>query len=186
MLVALLVLWHVTKCYKLWRSGRPWTWRGQWARDNTNSYVVTERGHQHQLWGSRESNQKEYLLKSKSVLFVWLIKWKHFLLTDPFLHSFSIALLAIFKVFSIFLLGWLYWMMGWGWTLNTDWFSRWVRARLVSGHQAPGDHLQCPVSRSQPKCVNVKEFPRSQNILYITTFNSSFLKILSFIIGKRL
>ena len=136
-----------------------------------------------------QGKQSERVLKSKSVLFVWLIKWKHFLLTDPFLHSFSIALLAIFKVFSIFLLAWLYWMMGWGWTVNTDWFSRWVRAGQWSPgtrRPSPVSSVQSPVSRSQPKCVNVKEFPRSQNILYITTFKRSFLKILSFIIGKRL
>ena len=59
--------------------------------------------------------------------------------------------------------------------LHSDWFSRWVRAAsgpdsspwsVVTRHRA-GYHLPCPVSRSQPKCVNVKEFPRSQNMWYL-------------------
>ena len=120
-----------------------------------------------------ESNQREYL-KVKVYIFASLIKSKNILWwLAPFLScTHCHGSVEFFFNFPPELAS-----LNDG--LHGDWFSRWVRAEThPSGQWSPGDrgpsvvtrdrgHLLCPVSRSQPKCVNVKEFPRSQNILYV-------------------
>ena len=114
------------------------------ARDNSDSYVVTERGQTPTpaMGLTRcEGKQSERVLVKVKVYFFWLIE-KHSFIDFPFL----------------FLLSWLDWVIWWAghWSVTG---SHGGSGPGSSHAVVSGDHLLCPVSRSQAKGVNVKEFP---------------------------
>ena len=108
------------------------------ARDNSNSYVVTERGQTPTpaMGLTRcEGKQSERVLVKVKVYFFWLIEKQSFI-DFPELARLSDMM---------------------SWSLVTDWFSRWVRARLIpcSGQWRPSPVSSVTISGKRCKCQGI-------------------------------